>query len=241
MTLRIAASDFQLEIDMAKSVVTTNSQSQSNVSRIAARIAFVASAIFIVLLAALHILRPDLDPSWRFISEYELGDYGWVMRAAFFSLSLSCFSLCVALISQVRGVAGYLGLALVLLAAVGMTIAGIFAPDRVNKLHEVGATLDHLPFGALLINWSLSRNEAWRPARRMLLYTAGLPLLGLVIFVASMVIMLPRNGGQPGPEVLVGWPNRLMILAHCAWLMPVAWYTITLPSWGTTQGSGSPS
>jgi hypothetical protein len=26
--------------------------------------------------------------------------------------------------------------------------------------------------------------------------------------------------------VLVGWPNRIMILAHCAWLMPVAWQTI---------------
>ena len=226
---------------MAESVVATSSHSQSSVSRIAARIAFVASAMFILLLAALHILRPDLDPAWRFISEYELGDYGWVMRVAFISLSLSCFNLCVALSSQVRGVAGYLGLALVLLAAVGMAIAGIFAPDRVNKLHEVGAMLDHLPFGALLVNWSLSRNAAWRPARRMLLCTAGIPLLGLVIFVASMVTMLPRNGGQPGPEVLVGWPNRLMILAHCAWLMPVAWYTITLSSWGTTQGSSSPS
>ena len=209
---------------MANSVLAT--KSKSNVPRIAARVAFVASAMFMILLAAVHILRPELDPSWRFISEYELGDYGWVMRVAFFCLALSCFSLCMALVSQVHSIGGYLGLALLVLSAVGMTIAGICVPDRVNRLHEVGAMLDHLPFAALLINWSLSRNAAWSPSRRMLLWTAGLPLLGLVVFVVFMVIMLPRNGGQPGPDVLVGWPNRLMILAHCAWLMPVAWHTI---------------
>jgi hypothetical protein len=53
-------------------------------------------------------------------------------------------------------------------------------------------------------------------------------LLGLIIFVASMIVMLPRNGGQPGPEVLVGWPNRIMILAHFAWLMPIAWWAARL-------------
>ena len=196
----------------------------------AARLSFASSAAFIVLLAALHVAKPDLDPSWRFISEYELGDYGWMMRLAFFSLALSCTSLCVAIHSQVRGIAGYLGLALLLLAAFGMALAGVFVPDPDNKLHEVGAMLDHLPFAALFINWRLYRNPAWADSRRMLIGTAGLPLLGLAIFVGSMAIMLPRHGGRPGPEVLVGWPNRIMILAHCAWLMPLARRAARLPS-----------
>lgn len=194
-------------------------------SRTAARLCFAASAAFILLLVALHFVKPELDPSWRFISEYELGEYGWLMRLAFFCLALSCVSLCVAIVSQVRRV-GYLGLALLLLAAFGMALAGAFAPDPNNKLHEVGAMLDHLPFAALLINYSLYRNAAWSASRRMLRWTAGLPLLGLVVFVGSMAIMLPRHGGRPGPEVLVGWPNRIMILAHCAWLMPLAWHVI---------------
>jgi hypothetical protein len=199
-------------------------------SQSAARLAFAASAAFMLLLAALHVLKPDLDPSWRFISEYELGEHGWVMRLAFVCLALSCVSLAAALFFHVRGIAGYLGLALLLLSALGMTLAAIFAPARDNKLHEVGAMLDNVPFGALLINWSLSRNEEWTSARQMLRWTAGLPLLGLVIFIVSMGVMLPRNGGQTGPSVLVGWPNRIMILAHCAWLMPLAWHTITLSS-----------
>jgi hypothetical protein len=59
--------------------------------------------------------------------------------------------------------------------------------------------------------------------------------------MASMGIMLPRNGGRPGPEVLVGWPNRIMILAHCAWLMPLAWHiqrAKRAPSGAYPAGSG---
>lgn len=195
----------------------------------AAILSFISSALFLLVLASLHLLRRDLDPSWRFISEYEIGPYGWLMRFAFFCLATSCGAFCVAIVRDARGVSGRLGLALMLLAAFGMALAGVFAPDPVNRLHEVGAMLDHLPFAALLISWSLSRNPTWRPARRTLLWTAALPLLGLVIFVVSMGVMLPRNEGKPGPGVLVGWPNRIMILAHCAWLMPVAWWAAKLP------------
>jgi uncharacterized protein DUF998 len=206
-------------------------------SRFASQATFLASAAFIALLAALHVLRPDLDPSWRFISEYELGDFGWLMRLAFGCLAVSCLTLCWAIVPYLRGVIGYVGIALVLLAAFGMALAAVFAPHPVNRLHEVGAMLDHLPFGAPLVNWGLARNPAWKRSRRMLLVTAFLPLLGLIVFIASMAIMLPRNDGKPGPNVLVGWPNRVMILAHCAWIMPLAWHSWRHGSMGNARSS----
>jgi hypothetical protein len=222
---------------MAEATIITKPMSDS--SRTAAWLSFVAAAAFVALLAALHALKPELDPSWRFISEYELGDYGWMMQLAFFSLALSCASLGIAIRSQVRTIAGYFGLALLLLSAVGMTMGGVFVTDSITatgdlrtsqgKLHELGAMLDAVPFAALLVSWSLSRNQAWIPARRILRWTAGLPLIGLVIFIVSMVAMLPNNDGNLGPTVLIGWPNRLMILSQCAWLMPVAWRAIKMP------------
>lgn len=211
---------------MRKSTVV--STPVSKFARDAALLSFAASAAFILCLGALHVLRPDLNPSWRFISEYESGDHSWVMRLAFLTLALSCVSLCVAIVSQIRTLAGYLGLALLALSAIGMVIAGIFAPSRVSGIHEVGAMLDSAPLAALLINWSLSQNGAWSSVRRTLAWTAGIPLLGLMIFLLSLAVMPPRNGGQPDPEVLAGWPNRIMILAHCAWLMPIAWLTAAL-------------
>ena len=214
----------------------------SDSSRTAARLSFGAAVGFVSLLADLHLLKPEIDPSWRFISEYELGDFGWMMQLAFFSLALSCASLGIAVLSQVLTIPGHIGLALLLLSAVGMTMGGVFVTDPITatgdlrtshgRLHELGATLDVVPFAALLINWSLSRNQAWLSTRRTLRWTAGLPLIGLVIFIVSMAIMLPHNGGKLGPTVLVGWPNRLMILAHCAWLMPVAWCVMKLPHRG---------
>jgi hypothetical protein len=163
------------------------------------------------------------------------------MRLAFLALALSCFELSRALVREVHGIAGYLGLALVVLSAAGMVLAAVFVPDRVNRLHEVGAMLDDLPFGALLVNWSLWRNPAWAGARRTLAWTAWIPLAGLGIFVGSMAVMLPRHGGQPGPEVLVGWPNRIMILAHCAWLMPMARARLTLAVRSTEAGAARAS
>ena len=59
------------------------------VSHTAARLALSGAVLFLVLLAALHIIKPELDPSWRFISEYAIDDYGWVMMVAFLSLALS--------------------------------------------------------------------------------------------------------------------------------------------------------
>ncbi len=79
-------------------------------SRTAARISTAAAALFLLLLAALHLLEPEIDPSWHMISDYELGRYGFVMVLAFFSLAVSSASLFIAIRLQVRTVAGYIGL-----------------------------------------------------------------------------------------------------------------------------------
>ncbi|MCG3127559.1 MAG: hypothetical protein CHACPFDD_02422 [Phycisphaerae bacterium] len=198
----------------------------------AAQLALACGAAFVVLLAVLHLLKPELDPSRRFISEYELGDFGWVMRAAFVALALSCISLGAALLAHVRTIAGYLGLLMLAASAAGMVLAAIFECDSLTaadptptgrgRLHELGAMLDMIPLAALLINWSLSRSPAWRVYRPGLFWSAWIPLAGTVVFVWAMMSVLPAAGGRPGPETRLGWPNRIMILSHAAWLMLIA-------------------
>jgi hypothetical protein len=55
---------------------TANGDSLAAVSSTAVRLSFAGAATFVVLLAALHFIKPGLDPSWHFISEYAIGEYG---------------------------------------------------------------------------------------------------------------------------------------------------------------------
>ena len=209
-------------------------------SRTAARVSFATCAAFVALLAALHVLRPELDPSWRLISEYELGRYGWMMQLAFLLLAISCGAACLAVLAQVKHVPGFLGLALLVLSAGGITIAGIYVTDPITlpsglqtahgRLHLLGATLDGIPLAALFITWGLWRNRTWSSARRVLLWAAILQLIAVAVFDVSVPLLLHRSGGKFGPEVLVGWPNRLAVLGQCAWLMTLAWGAMKLPT-----------
>jgi Protein of unknown function (DUF998) len=208
------------------------------VSRTAALLSFAGAATFLVLLAALHFIKPELDPLWRVISEYSIGDYGWIMALAFLSLAVSCVGLIVAIRSQTRTIGGKIGRAFLLIAAAGLIIAAIFTTDPITAsrdeltthgtLHGLGAALGiGFPIAAALIGWSLARNQAWSSARRSLLWAGGLAWIGFLVFTLSMVVMFPDDGTF-GPDVLIGWPNRFMMLAYSAWLMVVAWRAVQL-------------
>ena len=116
-----------------------------------------------------------------------------------------------------------------------MTIAAIFTTDPITasqdeltthgNLHGLGALLviPSFPVAATLISLSLTRDRAWSPARRSLLWTVGLVWISLLMFVLSLAVMLPQSNGEFGPDVLIGWPNRLFVVANSVWLMVVAW------------------
>jgi hypothetical protein len=203
------------------------------VSSTAARLSSASAATFVVLLAALHVIKPELDPSWHFISEYAIGDYGWMMVVAFLSLALSCVSLFVAISSQLRTIVGRFGPALLLVSALGLTIAAIFTTDPITVskdavttegvLHNLGETLGiAMPFAAALITWRLARNPAWSSAKRALLWATGLALVAFVASFVSLGVVVSQSSGKFGPDVLVGWPNRFEILAYSVWVIVVA-------------------
>jgi Protein of unknown function (DUF998) len=207
----------------------------------AARLSFAAAVTFVVLLAALHFIKPGLDPSWHFISEYAIGDLGWIMVLAFLSLALGYVSLFVAIRSQLRTIAGRIGLVLLLVSALGLTIAAVFTTDPITvsedavttegTLHNLGGTLGiAMPFAAALIGWKLARNPAWSSAKRPILWATGLALVAFVVSFISLGVMLSQSGGEFGPGVPVGWPNRIEVLAYCVWLMVVAWQAIRVSS-----------
>jgi hypothetical protein len=188
----------------------------------AARVALGAGASALLLLAVLHLLSPELDPAWRMVSEYALGSYAWVLALMFLAWATSCVALCFAIRAQIDTLAGKIGLGFLLAAALGMSMAAVF--DARHPLHGLAALIGipSLPIAALLISPSLLRNPAWRPMRSLLLGTAHLTWISFMLMNATVWIGLSRNGGKFGPGAPVGWPNRLLVLSYCAWLMAVA-------------------
>ena len=140
-----------------------------------ARISVLSGLAFIVLLTLLHVIEPEFDPSWRFISEYALGRHGWVMALAFASLAVSATALLAAVLNQIRTVGGYFGIALLALSIVGFGLAAVFPTDPITAtdatasgmVHSIGAALGgNVSAAAFFLSWSLTRNRAWRAERR---------------------------------------------------------------------------
>ena len=215
----------------------TSSPPVTAIPRRAARLAIAAVIAYQALLIALIFIRPDLDPSWHTISEWAIGPHGWIMVLAFLLSALSYGSLFVTIRSQIRGLWGKAGLGLLLICAIGTAGVGVFVTDPMpltpakgltttGLLHVIcgGSALMFLPFAALLVNLSLAlKNPAWKPARRALLWTAGLPLLGLAGFVVHLgLVVMPMGEEAYGPGVPLGWPPRLVFLSYMVWIVTLA-------------------
>src|SRR5262245_12345559 len=71
------------------------------ISRTAARLSFGLSAAFLALLTSLHFLEPDFNAG-HLISEYQLGDYGFLMSLAFCLLGSGALLLTLSLAPRLR-------------------------------------------------------------------------------------------------------------------------------------------
>ncbi len=187
-------------------------------SGVAARLSSTAIIAYQLLLLAVIFIRPELDPARKPMSEYSIGRYGWVMTMAFLTAAVSYGSLFVAVRPAIRGATGRVGLGILGACVVGTVGVGVFVADPVvtplTELTTIGtlhvvcgfSALVLLPFAALLINLDLAHgNTTVAPT---LLWTAGLPLAGLLLHWALSFAVPPE-----------GWPPRLLFLTYAAWLI----------------------
>jgi hypothetical protein len=218
---------------------TAHASTSIAISTTAARLAIGAIVSYQILLIALIFLRPDLEPSWHTISEWAIGPYGWIMSGALLISALSYAALFVMLKSQLHGILGRMGLGVLLICVIAAAGVGIFTTDPMplrfplsltGTFHVIFGTsqLTLLPFAAVLINISLVRkNKAWGPARRVLLWTAGLPLFGFLSFtVYTAVFVVPLGPDAYGPGVNIGWPPRFAFFTYMLWLVTLGWQAI---------------
>jgi hypothetical protein len=198
----------------------------TTISAPAARVAMAAAALVLLLLASLHVLSPEFDPSWRVVSEYANGRYGWVLSLMFAFWALSSWALAVAVWSQLNGAGAKIGLGFLIAAGVGEAMASVF--DINHPLHELAGMLGvlGLPVAAMLISARLGRTPEWAPAKKLLLWTANLTWLCLVMMVVALAILMTRR--VRASHTLIGWTNRLVVVVNCLWVMAVAGVALQL-------------
>jgi hypothetical protein len=76
-----------------------------------ATVGIISMGWFVIVMIALHLLRPDHNPIRRTTSQYVIGQYGNLMSSAFLALSIASLALVLALRKRVTAYsAGRIGL-----------------------------------------------------------------------------------------------------------------------------------
>ena len=207
-----------------------------------ARLSLAAAIATLLTLAVLHILSPEFAPAWRMVSEYANGNYSWILSLMFIFWAISSWSLAFTLWSEVKTTAGKVGLYFLIAAGIGEAMAAVF--DINHSLHGLASLIGigGLPIAALLISTSLGRMDNWSAAKKSLLVTANLTWISVLLMGITFAILISTftqaGGDMTSTEVpttlpdgviaWVGWANRFLIVAYCAWVINVAWNAIKL-------------
>jgi hypothetical protein len=209
--------------DMAQSQLTA-------MAGLAAMVAICAAVVAIVALAALHLASPEFSPAWRMVSEYANGQYRWLLSIMFAAWGIAALALALALMPLGGTTMGKVGLFFLILAGVGPFMAAFF--DINHKLHGLSALIGipSLPIAAVLLTILLNRSAGLGSVP---MWAAHLTWISVILMAAGMGLLfwsLKRAGvdlsAQTGPmEVLpdgtialVGYANRLLVVAHCGWI-----------------------
>jgi hypothetical membrane protein len=154
------------------------------------RIVFACAAYFVIVLSALHVLEPEFDPRYRFMSEYVWGSYGWLMTTTFFALGLATFIVAAGL----RGVhqssrSARLGFGLLAVGALFVCLAGIFK-DFVPHFATSAVAIPSIILATLLLSWSFRHAGKWHAIHR----TTFLIALGML----AAFVTINMHFGMPG-------------------------------------------
>src|SRR5262245_55741795 len=192
------------------------------IRRRAARLSLGLSVVFLALLATLHVLEPEFN-SGHVISEYQLGDYGFLMSLAFCILGVSALLLAVSLgprrtrwlvvVTRYRRRFFYRG----------CLSPGPDAPHRRLPARHI-RTCRHFRLADCV---HLDRWKFPQQRTRVSLVPATMgatPSVGRFRVVSRFFTVIRLMGQTDTPlPAWVSLANRFMIVTYCIWFMAAAW------------------
>lgn len=185
-----------------------------------ASLALLSLALFVALVIALHLLRPDCDPRSRHLSEYAVGEDGWRMTVAFVAAAIALAALAIALgrsLAPSRPLV--VGSRLLLLAAalngamavfrtdLSIAVAGVgMVRTASGRIHDALAAAHALVWlvAPILVTAAIRRDPDARPFARASLLATSAELI-LLFTLAALHPVLPGIGQRLWVAAMVGW------------------------------------
>jgi len=199
-----------------------------------ATMALIGIGYCLVILVAMHFLRPDYNPIRNTTSDYAIGPYGILMTSGFYALGLGSLALVIGLYQGLSQPArSWVGLLLLGLSAVGNILAAIFPTDLEGtpetpsgNIHGTVSlfVLTGLVFGTIVLSRRFKKDERWKPFYHTALIWSLMILLMSILLVTTFALEL--NFG--------GLLDRMLLVAAFTWSLLTATRLRSI-----TLGSGS--
>ena len=154
------------------------------------RIVLLCAAYYVIAIVVLHILGPEFDPRFRFMSEYALGDHGWLMTTTFFVLGLAVFAVAAGIrYTYQSSRSGRIGFGLLTVAAVFVCLAGVFKDSLPHLLAGV-VFFPSVVMAVLILSWSFRQAAAWHSIFRA--------TFAIALAMLTLLVLMEADVGTPG-------------------------------------------
>lgn len=174
--------------------------------------------IFTVLVIALHVLRPQVNPLSQTISDYAVGSDGFLMTIAFLLRALGAICLTMGLaVGTTRSSRSWVGLVVLALFAACSFLVAIFpaSPEVASpqlRIHSLSALLGFSSIAIAALVWAQRlRKEVLRRKS------------ALASFVLGLCMLFSLVGLLVSPAGFTGLAERVLEVVMILWLCFMAW------------------
>jgi hypothetical protein len=200
------------------------------VTRRLAYAALSGTACFVLAFLALHFVQPELSPLNEAMSYYVHGTHGWLVTVALLAVGFGSLALTIGFARFVDGRTARIGLVFLAVWSIGAILGGAFSADPSGNwnrppsfsgaIHGIAAiiAITAFPPTAVLIAGSLRRNSQTGRVGYLASVLAVTSAVSFVAFFGSLVPVFVR----PGPPVLFGLTERILLAVYAAWLCAAA-------------------
>jgi alpha-beta hydrolase superfamily lysophospholipase len=185
-------------------------------TKIIALVSLWGHSLFIILVVLLHFLRTDLYPQTHFVSEYAIGNYGWIQTLAFSALGIAGLFLIIGLFSNIK--ASILSFVTFSFWCIGVFLIAIFPtdlpdalPTRTGNIHVFAAQFAFINLGITmtLLGFNFKQNDHWQTISSLSWFFGTMSIIILTALVLT-------------PISLKGLIQRTLILWDVYWLILIS-------------------